>query len=107
MHLRVSLRRCSASHGSGGNRAFRAKREFTREQFLRPPRIHHQHLPDSILWEPFGVSKETRAALEAKGHAFAARPQYMGDAEGILIDPATGARLGDSDPRLGGAPAGY
>ena len=32
------------------------------------PRIHHQYLPDEVLYEPGAFSAEVRKALEAKGH---------------------------------------
>ena len=45
------------------------------------PRIHHQWLPDIILYEP-GLSEDTKVILEAKGHELApfnwfARPQTV------------------------------
>ncbi|MBT8472624.1 MAG: gamma-glutamyltransferase [Marinicaulis sp.] len=45
------------------------------------PRIHHQWLPDVILYEP-GLSDDTKALLEAKGHElipfnWLARPQTV------------------------------
>ncbi len=45
------------------------------------PRIHHQWLPDHILYEP-GLSNDTKALLEAKGHTLEpidwyARPQTV------------------------------
>jgi gamma-glutamyltranspeptidase/glutathione hydrolase len=44
-------------------------------------RIHHQWLPDQILYEP-GLSDDTKALLEANGHRFEpidwyARPQSV------------------------------
>jgi gamma-glutamyltranspeptidase/glutathione hydrolase len=83
------------------------------QEAIEAPRIHHQWQPDHIYWEPFGISPDTRAALEKMGHAFrplpgASRsPGEIGDAHGVMIDPATGMRLGASDPRLGGVAAGY
>jgi gamma-glutamyltranspeptidase/glutathione hydrolase len=75
------------------------------------PRVHHQFLPDFIMTEPYWLAAETRAALEARGHVFAPKtlplPRYIGDAQGVAIDPKSGVRQGASDPRLGGAPAGY
>jgi len=45
------------------------------------PRVHHQWLPDRILYEP-GLSDDTKARLEAMGHSLApidwhARPQVV------------------------------
>ena len=77
------------------------------KQAIDAPRLHHQWMPDEIRWEPLGLNADTYAALEKKGHILARRPGYMGDAEGIMVDPETGIRLGASDRRLGGMPVGY
>lgn len=80
---------------------------------IEAPRVHHQWMPDQIYWEEFGMNPDTREKLERMGHTFrnmpgASRsPSEIGDAHGVMIDPATGMRLGASDPRLGGAPAGF
>jgi gamma-glutamyltranspeptidase/glutathione hydrolase len=71
------------------------------------PRIHHQWLPDEIVHEPYGLSADTQRALAARGHKLAARPRYMGDAHGIMIEEKTGMRLGASDARNEGAAVGY
>ncbi len=68
------------------------------QQAIDAPRLHHQWMPDVVMWEPYGLSPDTRRALEAKGHRLEATPRYNGDVEAVLID-ATGARLGASDPR--------
>jgi gamma-glutamyltranspeptidase/glutathione hydrolase len=77
------------------------------QQAIDAPRIHHQWLPDVITYEPYGLSTDTRRALEARGHKLTDRPRYMGDAQGIMIEEATQVRLGASDPRNEGAPVGY
>ncbi|HKA22549.1 MAG TPA: gamma-glutamyltransferase [Blastocatellia bacterium] len=77
------------------------------QQAIDSPRFHHQWMPDRIQFEPMGINRDTRAALERKGHSFAEKPGNMGDAEGIMIDPKSGMRLGASDPRSGGVPVGY
>jgi gamma-glutamyltranspeptidase len=41
------------------------------------------------------------------GHVFAEKPEVIGDAESIAVDPKTGDRLGASDPRRGGLAAGW
>jgi gamma-glutamyltranspeptidase/glutathione hydrolase len=71
------------------------------------PRIHHQWLPDELVFEPYGLSGDTQKALKARGHNLA-RPRYLGDAEGIMIEPQTGVRLGATDPRRSdGLAVGY
>jgi gamma-glutamyltranspeptidase/glutathione hydrolase len=69
------------------------------QEAVNAPRIHHQWLPDALMTEPQGLSKEVAAALQAKGHTLAEKPAKMGDAEAIMIEDGTGVRLGASDPR--------
>ncbi|HLG16156.1 MAG TPA: gamma-glutamyltransferase [Blastocatellia bacterium] len=77
------------------------------QQAIDAPRVHHQWMPDLIRWEPLGLNRDTRRAMEKRGHLFAERPGYIGDAQGIMIDQKTGMRLGASDSRSGGAAVGY
>ncbi|HEV2799162.1 MAG TPA: gamma-glutamyltransferase [Pyrinomonadaceae bacterium] len=77
------------------------------QQAIDAPRIHHQWLPDEIVHEPYGLSADTQRALASRGHKLAARPRYMGDAHGIMIEEKTGMRLGASDSRNEGAAVGY
>ncbi|HEY8849178.1 MAG TPA: gamma-glutamyltransferase [Thermoanaerobaculia bacterium] len=77
------------------------------QEAVDSPRFHHQWLPDKIAWEPFEFSRDTSGALEKAGYVFAEKPGYLGDAEGIMVDPQSGARLGASDPRRGGAAIGW
>ena len=77
------------------------------QQAIDAPRIHHQWLPDEIVFEPYKLSYEVQDALKARGHKLNSNPRYMGDAQGIMIERRTGVRLGASDPRNDGAPVGY
>jgi len=77
------------------------------QQAIDSPRIHHQWLPDEIVHEPYGLSADTQRALAARGHKLVAKPRYMGDAHGIMIEEKTGMRLGASDARNEGAAVGY
>jgi len=84
------------------------------QQAVSAPRFHHQWLPDHIYWETFDFSADTRAALEARGHKFRnipgmdrTTPGEIGDAQGVMIDPKTGMRMGGSDPRRGGVSVGW
>jgi gamma-glutamyltranspeptidase/glutathione hydrolase len=76
---------------------------MTLSQAITAPRLHHQWLPDQVSAEAYALPLDVRNALEGMGHVFAPSASrqgvFMGDAEGILIDPRTGARLGVSDPR--------
>jgi len=77
------------------------------QQALDFPRIHHQWLPDELIFEPYGLSGDTQKALTALGHKLA-QPRYLGDAEGIMIEEKTGMRLGATDPRRSdGLAVGY
>ncbi|MBA3322738.1 MAG: gamma-glutamyltransferase, partial [Pyrinomonadaceae bacterium] len=77
------------------------------QQAIDAPRVHHQWLPDEIVYEPYGLSADTQRALHARGHKLVDKPRYMGDAQGIMIEEQTGVRLGASDPRNDGASVGY
>ena len=68
------------------------------QQAIDFPRIHHQWLPDELVFEPFGLSGDTQKALVALGHKLAS-PRYLGEAEGIMIEEKTRVRLGATDPR--------
>lgn len=80
---------------------------MTIQQAIDAPRIHHQWLPDELVFEPYGLSTDTQHALQGMGHKLTSRPRYMGDAQGIMIEEKTGVRLGASDPRNDGAAVGY
>ncbi|MDF1609538.1 gamma-glutamyltransferase [Hoeflea sp. YIM 152468] len=70
-------------------------------------RIHHQWLPDEIRVEDGGLSRDTVAALEARGHTIAVN-SVMGSTQSIHVDAETGLLLGASDPRrTGSATVGY
>lgn len=81
--------------------------QMTLPQAIAVPRVHHQWMPDQIVYEPFGLSQDTIEALRARGHAFTERPRYMGDVQAIMIESETGVRVGVSDPRMDGKPVGY
>jgi gamma-glutamyltranspeptidase/glutathione hydrolase len=77
------------------------------QQAIDAPRIHHQWLPDELVFEPYGMSGDTQKTMAALGHKLA-RPRYLGDAEGIMIEEKTGIRLGATDPRRSdGSAVGY
>jgi gamma-glutamyltranspeptidase/glutathione hydrolase len=78
------------------------------QQAVNAPRIHHQWLPDYVLYEPYGLARDVIDALKSRGQQFIDRPGYIGDAQAIIIDPDSGIRLGASDPRnLEGSAIGY
>jgi gamma-glutamyltranspeptidase / glutathione hydrolase len=78
------------------------------QQAIDAPRIHHQWLPDELVYEPYGLSGDTQVALTARGHKLVDKPRYLGDCEGIMIEEKTGIRLGATDPRRSdGLAVGY
>jgi gamma-glutamyltranspeptidase/glutathione hydrolase len=68
-------------------------------QAVAAPRVHHQWLPDQVSVEP-GVTPETIAQLEARGHKVVGRPRW-GSANSIMVTPD--GLLGAADPRTRGA----
>jgi len=68
------------------------------------PRVHHQWYPDQLRVEARGLSPDTAALLEARGHAL-----HTGDAMGnasVLWRRADGTLTGAADPRGEGLAAG-
>ncbi len=59
-------------------------------------KIHHQWLPDQIVYEKYLLSPDTKKALEAKGHTLRER-NNMGALMGITYDPETKIFTGASD----------
>ena len=77
------------------------------QEAIDAPRIHHQWLPDELVFEPYGLSGDTQNALLRRGHKLA-KPRTLGDCEGIMIEEKTGMRLGSVDPRRSdGLAVGY
>jgi gamma-glutamyltranspeptidase/glutathione hydrolase len=81
-------------------------------QAVEAPRIHHQWMPDILTHEHASMTAETVGALQSRGHVVKERVSYeggfQGDAETVVVDPATHARLGAADPRKPDAKAvGY
>ncbi|MBA3352948.1 MAG: gamma-glutamyltransferase, partial [Blastocatellia bacterium] len=76
------------------------------QQAIDAARIHHQWLPDEMLFEPYGMSPDTVNVLRGYGHIFAEKPGYIASATGIMIDK-DGVRLGAIDSRSDGEAIGY
>jgi gamma-glutamyltranspeptidase/glutathione hydrolase len=76
------------------------------QQAIDWPRVHHQWMPDQIVYEPYGLVPDVMNRLKSMGHKFG-NQRYMGDAEGVMIEDKTDVRLGGSDPRLDGKSIGY
>ena len=76
------------------------------QQAIDWPRVHHQWMPDQIVYEPYGLVPDVLNRLKSMGHQFG-NQRNMGDAEGVMIEDKTDVRLGGSDPRLDGKSIGY
>ncbi len=60
--------------------------EMDIQQAVSVPRVHSQWLPDVIMTEPFGLSKDVQRNLEALGHKIVPyRWGHIGQANGIVI----------------------
>jgi gamma-glutamyltranspeptidase/glutathione hydrolase len=70
---------------------------------ITAPRFHHQHLPDSVLWERNALSAGTIQDLEHIGHVLR-RVDVLGSAPTLFRDK--GCWTGMADPRTGGAAIG-
>lgn len=76
------------------------------QEAVSAPRIHSQWLPDIIMTEPFGLSKDVENNLKAKGHTLIPyRWGHIGQANGIVIQD--GSIYGGADDRGENAAVGY
>jgi gamma-glutamyltranspeptidase/glutathione hydrolase len=71
------------------------------------PKMHHQWIPDHILYEKFCFPKDVLENLTRMGHAVVQRNNVHSETNGIQIDPQTGVLLGGADSRLKAAAVGY
>jgi gamma-glutamyltranspeptidase/glutathione hydrolase len=78
------------------------------QQAVDAGRIHHQWEPDTLVYEPHGLSPEVMSQLQAMGYHLEVHAPALGLAEGVMIDPTSAERLGASDDRSAvGAAIGY
>ena len=68
------------------------------QEAVDAPRFHHQWLPDELRYERRGLSPDTIALLEQRGHTLVARAR-QGAAQAIAVDAETGILEGGADPR--------
>lgn len=74
-------------------------------QAISAPRFHHQWMPDTLYYEKFGLSPDTRHLLEDKGHLLSP-VDGLGRAHTILVDES-GIKRGAPDSRGDGMAAGF
>jgi gamma-glutamyltranspeptidase/glutathione hydrolase len=72
-------------------------------EVVAAPRLHHQYLPDAVIYEPGTLSAEERAPLEQRGHKFRAGRGPWGNTQVVTWDYASGKIEAASDPRGFGA----
>jgi gamma-glutamyltranspeptidase/glutathione hydrolase len=72
---------------------------------LDAPRVHHQHLPDTLAVEPDGIDEATAQALTARGHKLQWAPEAMYSHATAILRVGT-HYTGAVDPREGGAAVG-
>jgi gamma-glutamyltranspeptidase/glutathione hydrolase len=71
------------------------------------PRIHHQWLPDEIHYETHGLAPSVIEQLQKRGWTVKDAHGSNGRVQAIMIEPATGMRLGGPDRREHGIALGY
>ncbi len=81
--------------------------KMTIQEAVDAPRIHHQWLPDHLMYEQRALSQDAIDNLRAMGYTMRMRENTTGLAEGILFDRKRGLLLGATDPRGYGEAVGY
>jgi gamma-glutamyltranspeptidase / glutathione hydrolase len=70
------------------------------------PRMHHQHLPDDVVFDDEAITKETADALQSLGYSLLWRkPERIAASASLIVKTPTGW-AGTADPRGGGAAMG-
>ena len=70
--------------------------EYPMAQAIEAPKIHHQWLPDEIIYEEYKMAPETLKSLEERGHELQIR-SFLGRLMGIKFDAETGFMEGAAD----------
>ena len=71
---------------------------------MRAPRLHHQALPDTLVYETGGLTEAAADSLRAMGHGIRAQ-RRMVNVNAVMRVP--GGWAGVSEPRASGAAVGY
>jgi len=77
------------------------------QQAVDAPRIHHQWLPDALVYEKFALPADVIENLTLKGQRLVERKGTQGRVEAIMIDQEKGLIYGATDSRGYGGAAGY
>jgi gamma-glutamyltranspeptidase/glutathione hydrolase len=70
--------------------------DYPMAQAIEAPKIHHQWLPDQIIYEDYKMAPETLKALEAMGHELQMR-SFLGRLMGIKYNAETAFMEGAAD----------
>ncbi|MDZ7261581.1 MAG: gamma-glutamyltransferase, partial [candidate division KSB1 bacterium] len=80
---------------------------LTIQEAIDAPRIHHQWLPDQLLYERVGFPYDVLENLTRMGHEVQERKGYGSEAHAIMVEPETKILLGAADSRGEGKALGY
>jgi gamma-glutamyltranspeptidase/glutathione hydrolase len=72
-------------------------------QVVAAPRIHHQYLPDLLMYEPGALDAMQIGGLEALGHKVKVQSRRWGNMQAVIWNTSTGAVEAAADPRGEGA----
>jgi len=70
---------------------------------MHAPRLHHQALPDLLVYEPNGLTVDVQDSLKARGHKL--ETHVLATANSIMR--VRGGLEGVGEPRSGGVAVGY
>jgi gamma-glutamyltranspeptidase/glutathione hydrolase len=79
-----------------------AMRGASAEDVVTLPRLHHQYLPDRVVYEEGAISEGARDELELLGHQPEQLESPYGNMQVVIWDRKTGEVDAASDPRGGG-----
>ena len=68
-------------------------------QVVAAPRIHHQYLPDLLMFEPGALNEAQISGLEALGHHVKVQSRRWGNMQAVIWNTKTGAVEAAADPR--------
>lgn len=72
---------------------------FTAQQMVDLPRMHHQYLPDSVEFEPASVADDYLTALKAMGHEIKTSERDWGNMHVVIQNKASGTLEAAADKR--------
>ena len=79
---------------------------MTVQEAVDAPRVHHQWIPDTLLYEKRGLESDVVRNLGSMGYVLQV-VEVTAQAHALMVDPAGGWFLGGADPREEGYAIGY